>query len=201
MSQRKIIAAMRTSVDLKIEGPNGEVDWVGSWDDSFDLPDQIDTCILGGGMYPGYEQYWLSILDNPEGVLDLTGQVPTEAEIEYARFADRTPHVVLSNTLGDVAWETTRVVRDLAEIRRLKDEPGRDMYAVGGATLISSLMNDGLIDELRLTVYPLILGEGKALFKDVTGRHALELVRAEPTEGAYVRLVYRSADGSGTAVS
>ena len=193
MSDRRIIAAIQVSVDGLIEGPNGEVDWVGSWDDSFGLLPQIDTCVLGGGMYPGYEEYWLSILGNPEGVLSLTGEVPTEDEIAYARFADRTPHFVLSRTLEQVRWQTSTVVRDLAEIRRLKEEPGKDIYAVGGATFISSLMNDGLVDELRLTVRPIVLGRGKPLFKDVSDRHALALVQAEARDGEKVGLIYRPA--------
>ena len=53
---RKIIAALITSLDGLIEGPNGELDWVDSWEDPFDLLPQIDACILGRGMYPGYEQ-------------------------------------------------------------------------------------------------------------------------------------------------
>ena len=52
---RKIIAALVVSVDGCIEGPNGELDWVDTWEDPFDLLPQIDTCILGSGMYPGYE--------------------------------------------------------------------------------------------------------------------------------------------------
>jgi dihydrofolate reductase len=193
MSERRIIAAMQVSVDGLIEGPNGEVDWVGSWDDSFGLLPQIDTCVLGGGMYPGYEEYWLSILNTPEGVLSLTGEVPTEDEIAYARFADRTPHFVLSRTLGQVRWQTTTVVRDVEEIRRLKQQPGKDIYAVGGATFISSLMNEELVDELRLTVRPIVLGRGKPLFKDVSDRHALTLVRAEARDGEKVGLIYGPA--------
>ncbi len=65
---RRIIAAFRVSVDGFIEGPNGEV-VVDTWEDAFDLVPQIDTCILGGGMYPGYERYWSAILANPAGVL------------------------------------------------------------------------------------------------------------------------------------
>jgi dihydrofolate reductase len=191
MSERRIIAAMQVSVDGLIEGPNGEVDWVGSWDDSFGLLPEIDTCVLGGGMYPGYEQYWLSILDNPEGVLSLTGAVPTEDEIAYARFADRTPHFVLSSTLEEVRWQTSTVVRDLEEIRGLKQQPGKGIYAVGGATFISSLMNEGLVDELRLTVRPIVLGRGKPLFKDVSDRHALTLVRAEARDDERVGVIYR----------
>ena len=196
MSERGIIAAMQVSVDGLIEGPNGEVDWVGSWDDSFGLLSQIDTCVLGGGMYPGYEEYWLSILANPEGVLALTGEVPTQDEVAYARFADRTPHVVLSSTLGEVRWQTTRVVRDVEAIRRLKQQPGKDIYAVGGATFVSSLMNLGLVDELRLTLRPVVLGRGKPLFKDVAERHMLTLVRAEQREGEKVGLIYRPASSA-----
>ena len=72
---RKIIAALQVSVDGFIEGPNGELDWVDTWEDPFDLSHQIDACILGAGMYPGYEQYWRAILANPEGILPFTGRV------------------------------------------------------------------------------------------------------------------------------
>jgi dihydrofolate reductase len=189
---RKIIAAQVVSVDGFIEGPNGELDWVDSWEDPFDLLPQIDTCILGGGMYPGYEQYWGAILANPKGVLPLTGKVATEGEIAYARFAEKTPHFVLSRTLDNVAWKNTRIVRDVEVIRRMKHEPGKDMHAVGGATLVGSLMNEGLIDELRLVVHPIVLGRGKALFKDVNERHALTFIGAMPLESGLVRLTYRT---------
>ena len=72
----------------------------------------------------------------------------------------------------------------------MKQQPGKDMYAVGGATLISSLMNLGLIDELRILVNPLILGGGKALFKDVKERHTLELTGAKPLKSGKVSLTY-----------
>jgi hypothetical protein len=128
-------------------------------------------------MYPGYEQYWGAILANPEGVLSFTGKVASEGEITYAHFAARTPHIVLSRTLDNVTWRNTRIVRDVEEIRRMKQQPGKDMHAVGGATLVCSLMNQRLIDEFRLVVYPIILGGGKALFKDVRERQALKFLR------------------------
>jgi dihydrofolate reductase len=187
---RKIIAALVVSVDGFIEGPNGELDWVDRWEDPFDLLSQIDTCILGRGMYSGYEQYWGAILANPQGVLPFTGKVASKGEIAYARFAERTPHIVLSTTLDNVAWKHTRIVRDVEEIRRMKQQPGKDMYAVGGATLIGSLMNQRLIDELRLVVHPMILGGGKALFKDVKERHALKFLGTKPLESGLVRLTY-----------
>jgi dihydrofolate reductase len=189
---RKLIAALQVSLDGLIEGPNGELDWVASWEDSFDIVDRVDTLILGGGMYPGYEEYWLAVLANPEGPLPFTGRPAAEGEVEYARFADRTPHVVLSKTLESVAWNTARIVRDLADIRTLKQQPGKDMHAVGGATLISSLLNEGLIDEIRLTVHPIVLGKGKPLFKDVNERHPLELVEEKPWKTGIVNLTYRT---------
>src|SRR5215510_11703767 len=117
LAMRKIIAALVVSVDGFIEGPNGELDWVDTWEDPFDLLPQIDTCILGRGMYSGYEQYWGAILANPQGVLPFTGKVASEGEIAYARFAARTPHMVLSRTLDNVAWKNTRIVRDVEEIQ------------------------------------------------------------------------------------
>ena len=189
---RKIIAALVVSVDGFIEGPKGELDWVDTWEDPFDLLPQIDTCILGARMYPGYEKYWGAILANPEGILPCTGKVATKGEIAYARFAERTPHIVLSRTLDNVAWKNTRIVRDVEEIRRMKQQPGKDMHAVGGATLVCGLLNQRLIDELRLVVHPIILGGGKALFKDVKERHALTFLGAKPLESGLVRLTYRT---------
>ena len=187
---RKIIAALVMSVDGFIEGPNGELDWIQTREDPFDLFAQIDTCILGRRMYPGYEQFWRAILANPEGISPFIGRVPSQGEIGYARFADRTPHIVLSKTLDQVTWKNTRIVRDIAEIREMKQQPGMDIYAVGGATLVSSLMNLGLIDELRLVVAPIVLGAGKALFKDVTQRYVLKLLGTKSLESGMVRLDY-----------
>ena len=192
---RKIIAALQVSVDGFIEGPNGELDWAmaedeETWRDLDEMLKTVDTFILGRVMYPDYEQYWLAILANPTGILPLSGKTATKNEIAFARRADKIPHIVLSKTLDKVAWKTTRIVRDVEEIRKIKQQPGKDMQVVGGATLVSSLINLGLIDELRLMVNPLILGGGKALFKDVEKRHALKLVRAKPLESGKVGLTY-----------
>src|SRR5262245_31207514 len=184
---RKIIAALVVSVDGFIEGPHGALDWVDTWEAPFDLLPQIDTCLLGRRMYPGYEQYWGAILANPEGVLPCPGKVAAEGEIAYAHFAASTPHMVLSRTLDSVAWKHTRIVRDVEAIRRMQQPPGKDMPAVGGATLVCSLMHQRLLDELRLVVHPIILGGGKALFKDVKERQALTLLETKPLQSGLVR--------------
>jgi dihydrofolate reductase len=187
---RKVIAALQVSLDGFIEGPNEELDWVNSWEDPFDIVGKVDTFILGARMYPGYEQYWQAVLDDPRGMLPFTGRPATEGEIEYAEFAGRTPHVVVSSTLQTVSWKNTRIVRDLEDVRRLKEGTGRDMHAVGGATLVSSLMNAGLVDEIRLVVQPIVLGRGKPLFKDVKKRHALTLLEAKPLTASAASLRY-----------
>jgi dihydrofolate reductase len=192
---RKIIAALQTSVGGFIEGPNGELDWAmaedeETWRDIFAMLDSVDTCILGRVMYPDYEQYWLAVLADPTGSLPLSGRPATKNEIAYARWADKIQHLVVSKTLKEVKWKTTRIVRDLEEIRKLKQQPGKDMYVVGGATLVGSLMNAGLIDEVRVLINPLLLGGGKALFKDVKERKVLKQVRTKTLRSGKVSLTY-----------
>jgi dihydrofolate reductase len=70
---------------------------------------------------------------------------------------------------------------------------GRQRHgAVGGATLVSSLFNAGLVDELRLVVAPIVLGAGKPLFKDVNERYQLEFIEVQPLNSGTVRLTYRA---------
>ncbi len=145
---RKIIAALQTSVDGFIEGPNGELDWAmaedeETWRDLFEMLNSIDTCILGRVMYPDYEQTWLAVLANPSGILPLSGRAATKNEIAYARWADKTPHIVISKTLDKVAWKTARIVRDVEKIRKIKQQAGKDMHVVGGATVVSKSDESG----------------------------------------------------------
>lgn len=78
------------SVDGFIEGPNGELDWAmtndeATWKEFNETQSSVDTFILGRGMYPGYEQYWLAVLANPTGPLPFGGGIASKDEIEYAR--------------------------------------------------------------------------------------------------------------------
>jgi len=187
---RKLIAGFRTSIDGKIEGPEGYADWVESWSDDYGLTPQIDACVLGGAMYPGYENYWTSIQNEPDKAHPLTGLTPTPAEIEWARFAAQTPHYVLSNTLTSALWPKTRLVRRLDDIAALKQQPGKDIYLMGGARITASLVDAGLVDELRLIVYPLIAGVGKTLFATAERRRALELRKVQQLQDGRVSLIY-----------
>jgi dihydrofolate reductase len=187
---RKLIAGMKISVDGKIEGPEGYADWVESWSDDYGLTPQVDACLLGGGMYPGYEQYWTAIQNEPDKPHPLSGVVPTPAEIEWARFAAQTPHYVLSSTLTSALWPKTSFLRGLEEIAALKQQPGKDIYLMGGAQITTSAIDAGLVDELRLIAYPLIAGEGKALFATTEGRRRLELRKVQQISDGRVSLIY-----------
>jgi dihydrofolate reductase len=193
---RKIISAMRMSVDGYIEDPEGRQDWVDSWEDEYELLDHVDTCVLGSVMYPGYEQYWTSALD-PNRKLPYSDKLPTAKEVEYAQWASKTPHIVVSRKPMQVSWKNSRVISDLGEIRNLKLEPGEDIYVVGGAKLVSSMINLGLIDELWLMINPVLLGGGKLLFEGVTKRHSLKFVSLEERAPGKVYVKYKTKHDEG----
>jgi dihydrofolate reductase len=187
---RKLIAGMKISVDGKIEGPDGMADWVKAWSEDYGLMEQIDACVLGGGMYPGYEQYWTGIKNEPLKSHWITDSPPTKAEVEWASFAARTPHYVLSKTLTSARWPKTSFLTGLEDVAALKRQPGKGIYLVGGARTVASLFDAGLVDELRLIVYPLIVGKGKALFESTEHRQALELRKVQQLKNGLVSLTY-----------
>ena len=188
---RKLIAGMKISVDGKMEGPEGTADWVKAWSDDYGLTPQIDACVLGGGTYPGYEWYWTAIRNEPDKPIWITGSAPTPAEIEWARFAAQTPHYVLSSTVTSARWPKTSFLSRTEEIAALKQQQGKDIYLVGGARTTASLIDAGLVDELRLIVYPLIVGKGKALFATTERRRGLELRKIQQLQGGRVSLIYQ----------
>lgn len=187
---RRLISAFKTSIDAKIEGPDNFADWVESWSEDFGLTADVDACVLGGGMYPGYEAYWSAIQTEPHQAHPLTGTTPTSAEVEWARFAGQTPHYVLSNTLESAQWPNTEFLRSLDELADLKNRPGKDIYLMGGARITISALEAGLLDELRLIVFPLIAGRGKALFETAEHRRGLDLRKVEQLPDGRMSMIY-----------
>ncbi len=189
---RKMIAALQISLDGFTQGSDqGGVDWVDSWSDALQLVPEVDAFVQGAGMYPGYAEYWAAIQAQPHAVPPFGDRVPSAQEVAYAEFAARTPHYVLSKTLEGVSWpKTATIVRGVVELAALKARSGKNMYVVGGPTLVTTLLNEHLIDELRLIVHPLLLGGGRALFAGVTQRRSLKLVRSEATPTGKVVLSY-----------
>jgi len=113
-------------------------------------------------------------------------------------YLDRTneiPKLVASKTLtGSLAWNATVIQGDVAaEIAQLKQQTGGDIEVYGSATLVQTLMQHNLIDEYRVAVHPLVLGEGTRLFTDGGVRATLQLSEARKLESGVVELVYLPA--------
>jgi dihydrofolate reductase len=153
---------------------------------------EIDACILGAGMYSGYEGYWTGIQNEPEKPQWITGKAPTKGELEWARVGAKLPHYVLSSKPVPAKWPKTRFLRSLDDVAALKNQPGKSLYLVGGGRTTAGLIDAGLVDELRLIVYPVIAGKGKELFASVERRRGLELktVKALDDGKGKVYLVY-----------
>lgn len=171
---RKLILNMQISVDGFIEGPQGDMSWIKTddldqWDDLFDMLENVDLLILGRVMFSEYRDYWKNALTDPKA---------SASEVRYARYAAKTPHVVVSTRMQNADWSNTTIVRDHlnTEIKKLKSQPGKDILVVGGARLAASVIEGGLVDEYRFTVNPSILGGGKSLFQQQHSRHNLELI-------------------------
>jgi dihydrofolate reductase len=190
-TSRRLIAAMQVTLDGRILGPEGEVDWVESWADGLELLPPVDAFILGGGMFPDYEQFWSAILDDPKAASAMLGRDPYPRELTYAQLAAETPHLVLSTTLSETTWPTARIVSNIGEIRALRQQPGTAVYVVGGPGLVASLIEADLLDELRLIVHPILAGGGRTFLGAIAPRRALDLVAAEPSASGCVNLTYR----------
>ena len=113
-------------------------------------------------------------------------------EVQYARWADKTRHVVFSRELKSADWANTQIMRDAAsDVPRLKREAGKDLLVYGGAGFAGALIDRGLVDEYHLVLEPVALGGGKPLFKDLSKRRALKRTDAKPLPWGAVWLSYR----------
>ena len=146
----------------------------------------VDTFLYGRKTYQLMVPYWPDVLKNPSG--------ETKAHYEYAEaFVAVDKIVVFSRSLDKVEEKNTRIVRTNLqdEILKLKQEPGKDILT-GGVTIPSQLAELGLIDEYRIVVHPLIVGEGRRLFDGINLQQKLQLKLVESTvfESGTVALRY-----------
>jgi dihydrofolate reductase len=140
-----------------------------------------DTMLLGRRTYDEFAAYW--------------PQQPSD--VPPADQMNNTPKIVVSNTLARADWQNSRIVRgdDLAaELNRLKQEDGKNVGTIGSATLVRSLLRDGLLDELHLLVHPLVVGSGKRLFEEGTGKVPLALLSSKSFSTGVLHLIYGRAD-------
>jgi dihydrofolate reductase len=182
------------TVDGYIGGPNGELDFmVWDWDEGLkqytqELTDSMDCIILGRKLAEGFIPYWAGVAENPDHPEHAAGK----------KFTD-THKVVFTKTLDKSEWDNTVLAKgDLVdEVTKLKEEDGKDIIVYGGATFVSSLIEEGLIDDYHLFVNPSALGSGLAIFKESGSKQKLTLVKATPFDCGIVVLNYEPAQGKG----
>ncbi|TDB94192.1 dihydrofolate reductase family protein [Actinomadura sp. 7K534] len=171
---RKLKLQVQTSLDGYMGGPNGEMDWMTfPWTDDINayldaLSGSVDTIVLGRKLAEGFIPAWES---GPEG--------EDQKSIDWM---NNTPKVVISDSLTESPWKNAVVAGgDLSEILNgLKAQPGGDLMAYGGSTLVTNLIARELIDELHLLVNPASLGAGLPVFPEVDGHQRFQLVAARP---------------------
>lgn len=173
---RKIILGLAITLDGYIEGPNGEYDWCFT-DQDYGLNaffEGIDAVFMGRKSYE-------------------TMQAQTShSDIETATESPSWIEYVFSKTLKSLKEGAVLVSGDaIAEARRIKNQPGKDIWLFGGAVLYNALMKEGLVDELWLSVHPVLLGKGKPLFHEQEHRTKLRLLASKTYESGLVSIRYQ----------
>ena len=153
-------------------------DVVGAWIRS--AYEHADALLLGRVTFGIWAGYWPLHDDHPIG-----------------HTINGLPKYVPSTTLVDPAWPNTHVLMGDVEasVRALKAAPGRDLLLQGSGGLLRWLLARGLVDELALVVYPVVVGDGLRLFPEQGPMHAMELVESRPTPSGVTIQTYRPAGG------
>jgi dihydrofolate reductase len=181
---RKIIVSNMVTVDGYFAGLDGEIDWH-VVDKEFNeyaaqMLDSVDTLLFGKVTYDLMAGFW-----------------PTKNAIAepsvIAKSMNSLAKIVFSKTLKKADWENTTVINEInpEEIKKLKQQEGKDMVILGSGTIVDQFTNFALIDEYRLIVNPIILGKGKPLFKDINHKIKLKLLKIKTFSSGNVLLYYQ----------
>lgn len=170
---RRLKLQVQATLDGYMGGANGEMDWMLP---AF-TPDLgahitgimtgVDTIVLGRRLAEGFIPHWAA---RPE-------HEPDEA-IDFMNVSHR---VVVSRTLASSPWDNATIAPSLDAVATLKDTPGGDLIAYGGATLVAGLIEAGLVDELHLFVHPVSIGAGLPVFGH--GRHDFSVIATTRFDG------------------
>jgi dihydrofolate reductase len=195
----RIVVSEFVSLDGVMEDPGGSegtrnAGWTfrfdrGSDGDRFKLDEVLDAeaLLLGRVTYEGFAKAWPA-MEDPVG---------------FAAKMNAMPKYVVSNSLSDAdaSWHNSTVVRGdaAAEVRALRDALAGDLLVAGSASLVQTLVEHGLVDELRLMVFPIVLGSGKRLFGDVSEAPVLALDEVTTVGAGIVILTYHPAPAGGAA--
>ncbi len=178
---RKIIAAINMTLDGFCDHTEGIAD-----DELHqhynELLSNAGVIIYGRITYQLMESYWPTVVENP------TGNKPMD---EFAVIIQDIPKIVFSHTLNKVNWENVKLAKGGVEevVLELKQQSGKDIL-VGSPSLILTLMKLDLIDEYQLCVHPVIVGRGLPLFKNITDRTFLKLIKTKTLSSGAITLYY-----------
>lgn len=138
---------------------------------------KTEALLLGRTTYEGFAQAW-----------------PSRSGDEMSDTFNSMPKYVVSKTLAKADWNNSHILRgDLGqEVSALKAKPGKDLVVHGSVQLVRCLLEEGMLDQLNLLVYPIVLGEGKRLFGE--GQQVkLKLIESKPFKTGVVSMVYEQA--------
>jgi dihydrofolate reductase len=180
---RKVFLFNLTTLDGFFEGPNQDISWH-NVDEEFnefaiDQLNEIGTLLFGRVTYQAMASYW-----------------PTESAIKddpvVAGLMNSLPKIVFSKTLDKAEWNNSRLVNDNAaeEVSKLKQQAGKDIAIFGSSNLAVTLAESGLIDEYRIIVNPVFLGQGTSLLKGIKEKLNLKLLRTRTFKSGNVLLYY-----------
>ncbi|WP_330249391.1 dihydrofolate reductase family protein [Nocardia sp. NBC_00565] len=181
---RDLIVTENITLDGVIDATEG---WftVGNDQDQSDILEELmrqtaqcDAVLFGRVTFEEMRGYWPQQTDDETGITD---------------DLNNTMKYVVSGTLGDPQWQNTTVLRGplTDDIRALKAERGKDIVTTGSITLVHELIAQGLVDEYRLFVFPVVLGKGSRLFPDGTKIPDLHLTETRQFRSGVVLLRYR----------
>ena len=181
---RRVIVSEFVTLDGYMVGPDEDMSWVAEGFDpqmqedvADDLSRTFDLFVFGRVTYDIFAAYWPHAV--PYDQDDELAPAEGKEDPRIIRALNERPKVVFSTTLDEPGWANTQVVASGVEdeIRRLKHEPGGAICVQGSASIVQALAEADLVDEYRLYVHPVLLGDGKLLFAGGHGREDFELTR------------------------
>ena len=181
---RKIILSLAITLDGFIEGPNGELDWLVR-DGKSDFGDILNDILADKDIiFYGRKSY------DKWGNTPVDEQASEKLKAAYQLMHGKTKYVFSKTKNGDgtnAIFINTDIEKKVLEI---KQQPGKNIWLYGGASIITTFLNRNLIDEYRLAVHPVILGKGKRLFENIDEMHKLTLVEEKSHETGVILLNY-----------
>ncbi len=162
------------------------MDWLVSDKDILEyiqgIAESVDTIIMGRKMVYEFIPYWTAVMDNPDDRWNA-----------FAKKMIEIPKILFTKTLNKSEWINTELSKGNLkdEVTKLKNQKGKDILVYGGASFDSSLIKEKLIDEFYLFVNPIVLGNGKTIFRDSKGIQKLALIESKVFDCGLILLHYR----------